>query len=326
LKLLITRAGLLRPEPADYARRTLVTAAIFCVGIALALVADTLWLTVVAGAVLGFAFTQVALLAHDAGHRQAFRGRRSNVLARLVLGNVILGVSHSWWTTKHNRHHAAPNHETDDPDIQFPMLAFSARQLEARHRSMRPLIVIQAFVFPLLLPFQALNMRISSIGHLARLGGRSSIVQAALLILHICLAVLLLWQFQSLLLALVFLAVQQVVFSLYNSAVFATNHKGMPLIERDGRLDFFREQVLTARNVRSNAFTDFVYGGLNFQIEHHLFPTMPRKHLGAAQRVVRRFCLERGVPYHETGMIASYKEVFGHLHRTGTAGSQPRTA
>lgn len=38
---------------------------------------------------------------------------------------------------------------------------------------------------------------------------------------------------------------------------------------------FLREQVLTSRNVNANWFIDLMYGGLNYQIEHHLFPSRP---------------------------------------------------
>lgn len=102
--------------------------------------------------------------------------------------------------------------------------------------------------------------------------------------------------------------VHQLTFGLYNSSVFASNHKGMPLTADGRRMDFFREQVLTSRNVTGRRLTDFWYGGLNYQIEHHLFPTMPRCNLSKAQPIVEAFCAEQGVSYHSTGLFASYRE------------------
>jgi fatty acid desaturase len=63
--------------------------------------------------------------------------------------------------------------------------------------------------------------------------------------------------------------------------------------------------------------TDYVYGGLNYQIEHHLFPTMPRNRLGEARQVVKQFCAERGVPYHETSVVQSFTEIVESLHEAG---------
>ena len=115
--------------------------------------------------------------------------------------------------------------------------------------------------------------------------------------------------------AIAFMLVHQGVFGLYNSSVFATNHKGMPIITEESRSDFFREQVMTSRNVSGHPVTDFWYGGLNYQIEHHLFPTMPRCNLRRAQPIIEAFCREKGVGYHTTSLFASYREGFASLHR-----------
>ena len=70
--------------------------------------------------------------------------------------------------------------------------------------------------------------------------------------------------------------------------------------------------------------TDLALGGLNYQIEHHLFPSMPRPNLRHAQALVRAFCAQRGIPYSETGLLASYAQVLRHLHTTGqTADPEP---
>jgi fatty acid desaturase len=82
-------------------------------------------------------------------------------------------------------------------------------------------------------------------------------------------------------------------------------------------LDFLRSQVLTARNVRSGRATDLWYGSLNYQIEHHLFPAMPRNRVRAAHQIVRSFCGDVGVPYYETSMLQSYRELLSFLHEVG---------
>ena len=79
--------------------------------------------------------------------------------------------------------------------------------------------------------------------------------------------------------ALLFIVVHQALFGLYTGLVFAPNHKGMPILDSDSQLDFVRRQVLTSRDVNAHPLTDFWYGGLNYQIEHHLFPSMPRNKL-----------------------------------------------
>lgn len=314
LKRQITEAGLLKSKSGYYVMKTIVMVATMALSVAIAVMTSNPWILMADAVFMGFASTQVALLAHDVGHRQGYRGRRTNHIARAVFGNVFLAVSHSWWNDKHNQHHATPNHIDKDPDVQIPMLVFSREQISSRPHWLRPMIAIQAFSLVFLMPFQALNMRFITITHLFSPKAHRPWVQASLLALHVAAYGWLLfeigWPW-----ALPFALVHQGVFGLYNSSVFASNHKGMPLTKDGGRLDFLREQVITSRNVSAHPLTDFWYGGLNYQIEHHLFPTMPRCNLKKAQPIVEAFCRDLGVSYHETGLFASYKEVFSHLHR-----------
>lgn len=315
LKRIIREHGLFESQPGYYRMKAIVAGLLLAGGLAVAVLVSNALVLLLDAVFLGFATTQVALLAHDSGHRQGFRGRRTNAFARYILGNLLLGVSQSWWNVKHTRHHASPNHIDDDPDIQIPMIVFSPEQISARPRWLRPAIAFQAFVFPMLLPLQALNMRVSSVQHLFSPSARKPWLEASILVAHFALyAALLVW-IGSWPVAIAFFLIHQATFGLYNSSVFASNHKGMPLTDNDQRWGFLYEQVLTSRNVRSHPFTDFWYGGLNYQIEHHLFPTLPRNKLRQAQGLVEQFCAEKGISYHETGLFQSYGEILAHLHR-----------
>ncbi len=326
LKRRVKSAGLLEPQPAYYWVKTLVALGTLAASITIATVFSNPIILLLDAVFLGFAFTQTALLAHDVGHWQGYRGRRANAIARFAFGNVVLGVSHSWWNVKHNQHHATPNHVDMDPDIQFPMLAFSREQLLSRPHWLRPLIAVQAFVLLLLLPFQAINMRISSVMHLRSRRASKPWLQLAGLACHVVLYTALLVALGSWTMAFAFFAIQQAVFGLYNSSVFASNHKGMPVIGVGGRMDFLREQVLTSRNISGHPLTDFWYGGLNYQIEHHLFPTMPRNNLSKAVPIVRSFCGEREISYHSTSLFTSYREVLNHLHEVSAPLRSGRSA
>ena len=117
--------------------------------------------------------------------------------------------------------------------------------------------------------------------------------------------------------AVLFIAVHQGLFGLYLGCSFAPNHKGMPPLTADEEADFLRRQVLTSRNIRGHWLTDLTFGGLNYQIEHHLFPSMPRGNLRHAQPVVQAFCESRQVRYLETSTMDSYAMVLGHLDTVG---------
>jgi hypothetical protein len=123
--------------------------------------------------------------------------------------------------------------------------------------------------------------------------------------------------------AAVFLAIQLGLFGLYMGMSFAPNHKGMPLVPHDAKLDFLNRQVLMSRNIRGSRMLDFMMGGLNYQIEHHLFPSMPRPHLRRAAPTIRAFCDEHGVHYTQTGLIASYVIVTHYINRVGLGEKDP---
>jgi fatty acid desaturase len=313
LKRQIRESGLLDPRPGYYWFKVIVTVGCLIGGVAVALIAPNPWILMADAVFLAFASTQIGLLSHDVGHRQGFRGRRANRVARSIFGNVFLGLSHTWWNDKHNQHHATPNHIDMDPDIQLPMFVFTAAQIKDRSRLWRPVIAVQAVAFLLVLPLQALNMRITSIQHLVSPKARQRWLQLSLMGVHFAAYGALLY-FIGWPWALPFAIIHQGVFGVYNASVFASNHKGMEFVEEGKRLDFLREQVLTSRNVLGHPFTDFWYGGLNYQIEHHLFPTMPRCNLRKAQPIIEKFCRDHGISYYATGLFASYREVIASLH------------
>ena len=122
----IKHAGLLRRRSAYYAAKIASTAVLLAAGWTAFLLLGDSWWQLVTAVFLAFAFTQIAFLGHDAGHRQIFGTRRANGLVGLVLGNLLIGVSYTWWVGKHNRHHSNPNHADLDPDVTIGALAFTA--------------------------------------------------------------------------------------------------------------------------------------------------------------------------------------------------------
>jgi len=313
----IKQAGFLRRRPAYYAAKSASTAVLLAAGwTAFFLLGDSWWQLVTA-VFLAFAFTQIAFLGHDAGHRQIFGTRRANGLLGLVLGNLLIGVSYTWWVGKHNRHHSNPNHTDLDPDVTIGVLAFTAAQASDKRGLVRAVVRFQAYLFFPLLLLEAGHLHAASIK--AVLGGRERLdrVEALLLLVHAGAYVAVLLLVLSPLRAAAFLLLQQGLFGLYLGCCFAPNHKGMPILEEGKEPDYLRRQVLTSRNVRGSRVVDFLMGGLNYQIEHHLFPSMPRPNLRLAQPLVRAFCTERGVSYSESSVFGSYGEALRHLHEAG---------
>ncbi len=315
----VKAAGLMHRRPGYYVSMTASVVLLLGAGWAVLVVVGPSWWQLLTAVFLGVMFTQLGFLGHDVGHKQVFRSRGAAYAFGVLAGNAGIGLSYGWWMDKHNRHHAHPNDLERDPDVRSGALVFDATQRGGRRGLVGALTSVQAYLFLPMLLLEGLHLHVASFRALRSRTVRGRWLEGGLLLLHVTAyvavvaLVLPLWQ------ALAFVALQQAVFGLYMGLSFAPNHKGMP-IERPGdNWDFLRRQVLTSRDVKGNPAVDLALGGLNYQVEHHLFPSMPRPSLRRAQPLVRAFCAERGIRYVECGLVASYRQALGHLDAVGRA-------
>lgn len=318
----IKEAGLMQRAYGHYWRKLILLPALG-LGLLVAFFAlgDSWWQLGIATA-LALLMTQIAFLGHDAAHRQIFRSPKWNEWTALVVVDLFAGMGLGWWNSKHNKHHAAPNKLDADPDIAPGVVAFTPQAAERRStRLTRWLARKQGwFFFPLLL-LEGANLHVQG---LQRLFGRGRVKRRAVELSFIAVRMLSFFAVVFLVLppgkALAFVAVEMAVFGLYMGLSFAPNHVGMPLAPKGVRIDFLRRQVLMSRNIRGGRFVEVFMGGLNYQIEHHLFPSMSRPNLRRAAPIVREHCRALGVKYYETGLARSYREVADYINRVGRGG------
>jgi fatty acid desaturase len=315
----VRASGLLDRRTGYYVRsiaaNVLATAAVW---VALAVIGDSWWQIALAvpAALLS---TRTGFLGHDAGHLQISRSARTGRLLGFLLGNLMLGMSHGWWIDKHNRHHANPNHVDKDPDVAAGALVWTPEQTAERRGLLRWAARHQDRLFFPMLLLEGLNLQITSALELRKRSPQVRAVEGVLLAVHAVGYLALAFSLMSPLHAVVFILVHQGLFGLHLGSAFAPNHKGMPMPGPGERWDHLRRQVLTSRNVRGGLVTDWMLGGLNYQIEHHLFPSMPRPNLRKVQPLVREHCELVGLPYAETGLVDSYARSLRHLRTVGTA-------
>lgn len=318
LKQSVKSRGLLDKQPIYYTSRIALLACSLIVGVGVLLFAHLFWLQLLDAVYLALVSTQIGLLSHEAGHRQMFHRSWKHDLMGLVGGNLLLGMSYAWWVEKHNAHHSRPNQVGLDPDLTVPFLDLTdtedVAQMKPVQRFVRKYLAI--LFFPALMAV-SVGLQASSVSFLLHKQPRYHLLEWFLLLAHVVgyLAFIIwcmgFWQ------AFLFIGIHQALTGLYLGSIFAPNHKGMPVLEKGNTWDFLHRQVLTARNVRAHPWTDFWYGGLNYQIEHHLFPSMARNKLKEAQSVVRAFCQAHAIPYHETSGWRSFAEILSYLHQMG---------
>jgi fatty acid desaturase len=317
LSRLIKQSGLFHKQPGYYAFKILLNLFLLAIGVALVVTLNANWLRLAFAVYLAFVSAQISFIVHDAGHQQICHSRWKNDFICLIHSNLLLGFSYSWWVDSHNRHHGRPNQYEHDPDINFAVLAFSEEQAREKTGLSRFIVKHQAYFFFPLLFLEAFNLRVETFRYLFRNKAKHPVAEAVCIGLHLLLYGGTLWYCMGLWGALAFAIIHQGFFGFYLGMVFITNHEGMPMLEKNAEIDFLRHQVITARNLRRHRLTDYCFGGLSCQIEHHLFPSLPVNKLREAQRTVRSFCASHSVSYLETGLLESYREILRHLHQVG---------
>ena len=287
------------------------------------------WFQLILAALLAVVVTQFGFLGHDGAHRQIFASHRWNEWVARILSGAFAGLSYSWWSSKHNRHHGAPNQEGKDPDIAPGALAFTPSIAAERTGFGAIFAQYQGYLFFPLLLLEGVNLHLASVLSLIKKDplkkGHGRKVELALVTLRLAGYVAVLMVFLPFGKACAFLGLQMGLFGLFLGGSFAPNHKGMPIVPKTAKIDFLRRQVLMSRNINPGRLTDFAMGGLNYQIEHHLFPNMARPNLRRAQPIVRSYCEEQGVTYTQVPLLTSYGIVIRYLNAVGLRARDPFT-
>ncbi|GAB3677379.1 acyl-CoA desaturase [Angustibacter aerolatus] len=320
----VQAAGLLHRRRGYYAAViALVAAGLGGVVTGVVLLGDS-WLTLLMAAALALVLTQCAYLGHDGAHRQVFATARANEWTGRVFACLMTGLSYSWWQGKHNPHHQAPNRLGTDGDVESKVLSFHDDAARSRTGVLAWLAHRQAWWFFPLLALEGFNLHADSVRSLVRGGPRRGRLRdVALVVTHWTLYLGGLLLVLSPGKAAAFVAVHLALFGVHLGGAFAPNHTGMPVVPRDAKLDFLSRQVLMSRNVTGGWFVDLLMGGLNHQVEHHLFPSMPRVNLRRARPLVRAHCEQQGVTYTETSLVAAFRAVLTHLRTVGSRAPDP---
>jgi fatty acid desaturase len=313
LRELLAQQGLFDRQPIYYTGKVLQILSFLVLAVGILVTTHLFWVQMLNAAFLAFVFTQIAFMGHDAGHRQMFQSAWKTEVFGLLC-SLLTAISYSWWTEKHNQHHRHPNDLERDPDVRLRFLVFSLEQSLLTRRFRRAIVQHQAYLFFPMLLLQGFAIRFHSIQFLLSRRARFPVLESSFMAAHFLIYLGSVYWLLGMWQGMAFILVHQTLFGLYMGCTFAPNHKGMLVLNGDTRLDRLRQQVLTARNVRSHPLTDFWFGGLNYQIEHHLFPHMARNKLKAAQATVKVFCQAHAIPYCETGIIQAYGETLRYLH------------
>ena len=265
-------------------------------------------------AIMALAFLSVhaGFIAHEAGHGAVTRDRRAAACVGQVFNTLLTALCYSYFSHIHRRHHPHCNDRARDPDMQsgfFSLYEQSARdktgfgRLVSRH---------QAVLIWVLVWLQGFTLKFDSLQFLRR-NARTTRADQAVVLLHFAL-----WSVPPVLAlgfadALLNYALMTLLVGPYLGTIFLVNHIGTRVIEPDESISHFVHEISVTRNLGASRLHDFLFGGLNNHIEHHLFPTMSTARLRSARRITREFCRRHGIVYQEMSWFAAAREVARHF-------------
>lgn len=306
LKRRVVAAGLLRRQPLYYTLTVSLTVAalLACFALLAAVHNPAVW--VLDAAVIGFLFGQIGLLGHDACHNGVFRSAKANRLLAIFLDDLLVGLDSGWWRWNHNNHHVNSNEIDVDPDTHYPVFAFTNDQALSKPAGLKPWIARQHRSVFALLPAASYSLRIQSWHYLEK-RPKLALERRAFLAHWVLYFGWVLWALGPGW-GLLWILLHQILGGAYVAGITEPNHWGRPPSQELGDVGFLRRQVITSRNIRGGWWIDLWCGGLNWQIEHHLFPSMPRNNLRRAAKIVRPYCDELGIHYHVNGFFEAWRE------------------
>jgi fatty acid desaturase len=279
--------------------------------------------------VLGLYWQQMGWLSHEVCHHQVFSNRKLNDAFALFMGNVCQGFSGTWWKDRHNSHHGSTNIVDIDPDLDnLPLLIWSKKDMPrlAGNRFAQKMIRYQVYYFWFILALLRIIWMLQSYLFAKSMKDSPNSVWRSLakrewiaINLHYVLQLAILWQCPWNRWIPVFL-ISNLTAGFGIGVIVFFNHYGAHhySVASAQETDYFVLQMRSTRNMTPGPFTNWISGGLNQQIEHHLIPTMPRHNLTRFTPIVKKVAKKHNVPYLEEDFIPGLKIACDQLNKMST--------
>ena len=273
---------------------------------------NNIWIIVLNALLFWFLRLQVGFIAHDLSHMQVFQSKWKNRFFASIVWAIFWWASSAWWESYHNAHHKNTNQIGGDPDLDIPFL-FDTRQVSWAWFFTKTFILpFQHILFIPWLCTTYLYKFVQCFYRVEKHISTKTIIETILVLISISGLYIFVSSYLSLSSTFLFFILHLLVFWFYMGVAFLPNHFWETIIEKGALYERYY-QIITSRNIYGKSITNFMLGGLNFQIEHHLYPTMPRIHLVKAQKMVKNFCAKENIPYHEVSTIKSFLEMLSSL-------------
>ncbi|NP_001351411.1 acyl-CoA 6-desaturase isoform 2 [Pan troglodytes] len=274
--------------------------------------------TLITAFVLATSQAQAGWLQHDYGHLSVYRKPKWNHLVHKFVIGHLKGASANWWNHRHFQHHAKPNIFHKDPDVnmlhvfvlgEWQPIEYGKKKLKYlpyNHQHEYFFLIGPPLLIPMYFQYQIIMTMIV----------HKNWVDLAWAVSYYIRFFITYIPFYGILGALLFLNFIRFLESHWFVWVTQMNHIVME-IDQEAYRDWFSSQLTATCNVEQSFFNDWFSGHLNFQIEHHLFPTMPRHNLHKIAPLVKSLCAKHGIEYQEKPLLRALLDIIRSLKKSG---------
>uniref|UniRef100_A0A4W5M6B5 Fatty acid desaturase 2 n=1 Tax=Hucho hucho TaxID=62062 RepID=A0A4W5M6B5_9TELE len=285
----------------------------------------TSWsLTLLCSLMLATSQAQAGWLQHDFGHLSVFKKSSWNhVLQKFVIGH-LKGASANWWNHRHFQHHAKPNVFSKDPDVNsLHVFVLGDKQpveygikklkyLPYHHQHQYFFLIGPPLLIPVYFHIQILRTMFL----------RQDWVDLAwAMTFYLRFFCCYYPFFGSSKMNSSFIVFKLSTVLENNTShwfVWVTQMNHLPMeMDHERHQDWLTMQLIATCNIEQSTFNDWFSGHLNFQIEHHLFPTMPRHNYHLVAPLVRTLCEKHGVSYQVKTLQKAIIDVVRSLKKSG---------
>lgn len=285
-------------------------------------VSDSFFMQILNGFFFAFVLVQAGMLGHDFSHQQVFKSRKLNHIGGMLLWGLYCGLSEGGWYDKHNAHHKYVNHDGLDPDLGIPFI-FSEVQNGKKGAFVKKFIQpYQHILFFIVLPFVYPNFVLWSFKRILTSISLVNTIELFLIIVHFIIFFGVPFTFLPIHVAIGFLATVMLVGGAYMGIIFAPNHKGEEVVESNEPATWLQQITLT-RNLNPSWISFHFFGGLDLQVEHHLFPGVSRYNYPKIHKIVKAYCVAHNIRYYEVSWLQSMKEIYVSL-KTNSSVTSPQ--
>ncbi|EDV20248.1 uncharacterized protein TRIADDRAFT_61238 [Trichoplax adhaerens] len=279
-------------------------------------------------ALWGFGRAMCIIGPTHAGSHYAFSRSPFINKAIYIVSMAISGSTPAQWTSKHViAHHVDTNIVPVDDDTMYPLKRVLPAHKRLAFHHLQHIYIW--FLYPFTLSFWSISNAIKlfadppieGVTQVIYLNKLDILETWIVLAFHLAQRFVLFFVFFPFSEAIKLYLVSEMIASTWFSLQFAVNHEVDGVVDHtpNKKVDWGKHQVITSHNYGSDSYLAlYLSGGLNTQIEHHLFPSVHYHHYKELSKIVRRTCKEFNIKYiASSNFYEALKAHYRHLRRMG---------